>query len=129
MKLEPLIYVSDLKRSIEFYVDLLGFRLGELYPKNKDKPTYASVFAGKNKLMLVAARGSNKKFYPKDLGGSGTQFFVQVKNVDEVWEKVKDKVAVVDPIETKTWDDREFTIKDLDGYLVSFYSPTSNVAE
>lgn len=123
MNLEPLIYVSDLQKSIEFYCDLLGFRLGKLYP-NKKAPTYASVFIGKDKLMLCLARKTNRKFHAKGLGSSGAQFFVQVENVNEIWKKVKDRVEILDPIETKAWGDREFTVKDPDGCLISFYSPT-----
>jgi uncharacterized glyoxalase superfamily protein PhnB len=123
MKLEPLIYVSNLRQSVEFYTQTLGFRLGQYFP-DKDNSTYAPVFIGDYKLMLVQARESNKKLYSNGLGGSGTQFFVQVDDVDSVWSKVKEKVTVVDPIETKNWGDREFTLKDQDGYLISFYSPT-----
>jgi uncharacterized glyoxalase superfamily protein PhnB len=74
--------------------------------------------------MLVAARKMNKKFYPKGLSGSGVQFFAQIENVDKKWKEIKNKVEIVDEIETKSWGDREFTIKDPDGYLISFYSPT-----
>lgn len=83
MKLEPLLYVSNLQRSINFYTEILGFKLGPLHPDGNN-PTYAPVFIGEYKLMLVLARGSNKKFYPEGLGGSGVQFFVQVQDVDEV---------------------------------------------
>lgn len=123
MKLEPLIYVSNLGKSISFYTELLGFKLGELYP-SKEEATYAPIFIAAYKLMLVLARDSNKKFYPRGLGGSGTQFFIQIEDVDSVWERIKDKVEIVDPIESKSWGDREFTIQDPDGYLISFYSPT-----
>jgi len=122
MKLEPLIYVSDLQKSIDFYTNILGFRLGELYP-SKDNPSYAPVFIGEYKLMLCLARESNKKFYPQGLGGSGSQLFIQVEKVDEIYQKVKSNVEIVDDIETKAWGDREFTIKDPDGYLITFYSP------
>jgi uncharacterized glyoxalase superfamily protein PhnB len=124
MKLEPLIYVSELKKSIEFYINILGFKLGALFP-NKKNPTYAPIFVGDSKLMLVAAREINKKFYSKGLGGSGVQLFVQVEDVDEKYKEVKGKVDIIDEIETKSWGDREFTIKDPDGYLISFYTPTS----
>ena len=73
--------------------------------------------------MLVIARVANQKFHPKGLGGSGFELFVQIDNVDKKWEEVKDKVLVVDEIETKSWGDREFTIADPDGYLISFYTP------
>ncbi len=122
MKLEPLIYVSNLQRSIDFYTKILGFRLRDLYP-SKDNPSYAPIFIGDYKLMLCLARKSNKKFYSHGLGGSGLQLFIRVNQVDEIYQKIKGKVEIVDEIETKTWGDREFTIKDPDGYLISFYTP------
>ncbi|OGM11422.1 hypothetical protein A2Z22_00895 [Candidatus Woesebacteria bacterium RBG_16_34_12] len=123
MKLEPLLYVSDFQKSIRFYSKVLGFELGELYP-NKENPSYVPIFIGTSKLMLAQARKTNKKFYSKGLGGSGAQFFVQVNNVDKKWRQVKDKVEIIDEIETRDWGDREFTIKDPDGYLISFFTPT-----
>jgi len=123
MKLEPLIYVSDLQKSIGFYINILGFRLDELYP-SKDNPSYAPIFIGDYKLMLCLARETNKKFYMKGLGGSGLQLFIQVDKVDEIYQKVKSNVEIIDDIETKSWGDREFTIKDPDGYLITFYTAT-----
>ncbi|MFH0791670.1 MAG: VOC family protein [bacterium] len=122
MKLEPLLYVSDLNKSIKFYTDVLGFRLGELYP-NSENPTYAPIFIGDNKLMIVIIRDTNKKFIQNNLGGSGVQFFIQVDGVDDTYTKIKNQVEILDEIETKPRGDREFTIKDLDGYLISFYTP------
>lgn len=123
MKLEPLIYVSDLRKSVEFYTKTLGFKLGQFLP-TLENPTYASIFIEQYKLMLCLARSSNKKFYPKGLSGSGFQLFIQVDNVDETFKKLKEKVEVIDGVETKPWGDREFTLKDPDGYLISFYTGT-----
>ena len=94
MKIEPLIYVSDLRKSIEFYTKALGFKLGKLYPDDKN-PTYAPLIIGDYKLMLVLARKTNKKYYPKGLSGSGVQFFIQVKDVNAVYRKVKNKVNII----------------------------------
>ncbi len=123
MKLEPLIYVTDLKKSLDFYIGILGFKLGNLYP-DAENPSYAPVFIGENKLMLCQARESNLKFYPSGLSGSGAQFFVQVEDVDLYWNKLFDKTNAVDSIETKSWGDREFTVKDPDNYLITFYTST-----
>ena len=122
MKLEPLIYVTDLKKSIDFYVNILEFKLGDLYP-NKDEATYAPVFIDDYKLMLCLARKNNKKFHPNGLGGTGVQMFIRVEDVDKKYQEIKNKVTVIDEIETKSWGDREFTLKDPDGYLISFYTP------
>jgi catechol 2,3-dioxygenase-like lactoylglutathione lyase family enzyme len=100
MKLGPLIYVSDLQKSVSFYEETLGFRLGEFYP-NKEKATYATVFISEDKLRLCLAKEGNTKFY----------------------QRIKDKVEIFDGLETKPWGDREFTLKDTDGYLISFFTP------
>lgn len=124
MKIEPLIYVSNLSNSIRFYTEILEFRKGDLYPDDKN-PTYAPIFIDGYKLMLATARNKNNKFHPGGIGGSGVQFFIQVDNVDEIYERIKDRVKILDKIETKSWGDREFTIKDPDDYLISFYVPTA----
>jgi uncharacterized glyoxalase superfamily protein PhnB len=123
MKLEPLIYVSDIFKSIYFYRDILGFKMGELYP-DRECPTYAPIFVGDNKLMLSQARDSNKSLHQDHLGGSGLQMFIRVDNVDEELHRIKNQVPLVKNIENKPWGDREFTISDPDGYLISFYTPT-----
>lgn len=123
MKLEPLLYVSDILQSIYFYRDILGFKMGELFP-DRECPTYAPIFIGENKLMLCQARDSNKQLHQDRLGGSGLQLFIQVENVDDQFERIKSQVSVIQSIETKPWGDREFTVSDPDGYLISFYAPT-----
>jgi uncharacterized glyoxalase superfamily protein PhnB len=122
MKLEPLIYVSNILDSIYFYRDLLGFKLGELFP-DREHPTYAPIFIGDSKLMLSQARDVNKPLHQDKLGGSGTQMYVRVDNVDAEYERLKGQVNFVQEIETKAWGDREFTFSDPDGYLISFYTP------
>lgn len=124
MQLEPLLYVSNLSRSIEFYRNVLDFKIGELFP-DEENATYAPVFIGDNKLMLSLARDSNKNLHRQGLGGSGLQLFVSVDNVDESFNRINNRVTMIETIETKPWGDREFTISDPDGYLISFYTPTN----
>lgn len=38
------------------------------------------------------------------------------------WKEIKDKTKVIDKIEAKNWGDKEFTITDPNGYLISFYT-------
>ena len=125
MKLEPLVYVSNIDKSVLFYTKTLGFKLAEKYP-NEDNPTFAAISIGKSRLELVQSRKSNKALTKKGLGGSGVQFYIQTNQVDKLWNQVNNKkIEIVSPIENKDWGDREFSIKDPDGYLISFYTPTT----
>ncbi len=121
MKIEPLLYVTDLRSSITFYQQVLGFALGELYP-NEERATYAPIVIDGHKLMLVQGGDRVPAFHKHGMCGSGIQLFIQVPRVDEAYDRLKDKVKVLDEIEDKMWGDREFTIADPDGYLLTFYS-------
>ena len=122
MKLEPMIYSTDIERSIKFYHDILEFEINEFYP-NKYNPTWVSVRIG-NDLLGIGKTFSdiNHKLHPRGVDGSGVQFYIKVTNVDEIYNKYRNKVDLIDDIDNKPWGDREFTFKDPDGYLISFYS-------
>ena len=122
MKLEPLLYVSNLQASVKFYCQVLGFDFGEYYP-DEPSATYASILIDGQKLRLVQGGIRIPSFHKHGVCGSGIQLFVQVPNADEVYGRVKEDVKVADGIEDKAWGDREFTITDPDGYLISFYTP------
>jgi len=122
--IEPLLYVTNLDKAIAFYTEVLGFKLGDLSP-NSENPTYTSIFAGDSKMVLALKRAVKKKFIRNGLGGSGAQFFLPVKNVDDSYVKIKRKIKVeniVDDIRNKHRGYREFTISDPDAYLLTFYT-------
>lgn len=122
MKLEPLLYVSDLQAAVKFYCQVLSFDFGEYYP-NAVSATYASILIDGHKLRLVQGGERIPSFHKHGTCGSGIQLFVQVPNVDEVYGEVKGRAEVAEEIEDKRWGDREFTLRDPDGYLISFYTP------
>jgi len=122
MKLEPMIYTNDIANSIKFYRDTLGFEIDEYYP-NDETPTWIAVRIGNDRLGIGRTFPDIKyKLHPRGVDGSGVQFYIKVTDVDEFYEKFRNKVEIIDDIENKSWGDREFTFKDPDGYLVSFYS-------
>ncbi len=43
-----------------------------------------------------------------------------IAEFDSLWEKIKDKVEVVKPIQTMSYGTRKFIIKDLDGNELAF---------
>lgn len=124
MKLEPMIYTTNMENSIVFYRDVLGFEIDEFYP-DRQKPSWVAIRIGNDRLGIGKTFADiNHKLHPRGVDGSGVQFYIQVANVDQIYEKYRNKVEIIDDIETKPWGDREFTFKDPDGYLISFYSKT-----
>jgi uncharacterized glyoxalase superfamily protein PhnB len=120
MKLEPMIYTTNLDESIQFYRDILGFEIEEYYP-DKENTSWVCVRIGDDYLGIGKAFSDiHHKLHPRGVDGSGVQFYIRVEDVDEAYERYRRKVDIIDDIEDKPWGDREFTFKDPNGYLISF---------
>jgi uncharacterized glyoxalase superfamily protein PhnB len=122
MKLEPMIYTTNIEKAIKFYHETLEFEIDEYYP-NKEHPTWVCILIGNDRFGIGKTFSDiNHKLHPRGIDGSGVQFYIKVTNVDQIYKKYRNKVEIIDDIENKPWGDREFTFKDPDGYLISFYS-------
>ena len=121
MKLEPFLFVTDLRASMEFYHDLLGFALGELHP-DEYNPNFAPLFINGYKLMLEEVEVELPSYHKHGACGSGVQLCLEVPDADAVYGRLKGSTQVVDQIANRPWG-RTFSISDPDGYIISFYSP------
>ena len=120
VKLEPLIYVSDIKSSIKFYTEMLNFKVVEYYPDDR-KPRWVAIQIGNQRFAIGDTfKNINHKYHPNGINGSGVHFYIIVDNIEEVYQKLKSRVYIIDKLEKKPWGNTEFAIKDPDGYLISF---------
>ena len=120
MKLNPFLYVANVRDSMAFYHEILGFNVGELYP-DEYNPTFAPMLMDGHKLLLEEVDVELPCYHKHGVCGSGVQLFLEVPNVDETYEKLKKSAQVVDQIADRPWG-RTFSISDPDGYIISFYN-------
>ena len=104
----PILYSSDIAKSLAYYIDVLGF-------ENKwgweDPPTFGGV--SKDCVEIF--------FCEKGQGSPGTWLSVFVDNVDEYYELIKAKGAkILCPPETMDWNVREMLVEDPDGHKIRF---------
>lgn len=103
------VNVSDLMKSTAWYESVLGFETDGGWPP--EKPTYMQFRAADGAVFsIMEVQGEQSH---------GRLNFV-VENVDELWEQIKDKAAVVEPLADTPWGTRKFTITDLDGNELGF---------
>ena len=122
MKLEPMVYTTDIEKSIKFYRDVLGFEIEEFYPNN-ESPTWVCFRIGNDRFGIGKTFSDiNHKLHPRGVDGSGVQFYIRVDDVDRLYNELKSELEIIDDIGNKSWGDREFTFKDPNGYLISFFS-------
>ncbi len=134
--------VSDVKKSIKFYTEKLGFTLKECYPDPK-KPLWASLVLDKQVVMLGAlmtAEGakemgcskeelallkSDTKAFNKGAHGVGVAIYICVSDVDAHHKIAKKKrVEMVTGLKTQFYGIRDYTAQDPDGYRLVMYTPT-----
>lgn len=74
-------------------------------------------------VVLMLQRADNLK---EDVGnffneiGSSTTFYMEVEDVNALYESVKNIVDIVKKIDTTWYGQREFYVRDCNGYILSF---------
>lgn len=115
-----LFWVQDNKLSEKFYKKL-GFEIV------KFDDEVSEVQLGVFKIALVTLRDENEFSRDSMSGdkGRGMYVYIKVDDVDKVYESLKDR-----GIEPAThprdweWGNREFVVKDPDGYKLCFWTPS-----
>ncbi len=71
---------------------------------------------------MVQTRESLKNDLPaiKRESGGSLLFYINLKNIRKFFETVKDKVEVLKGLEKTFYGATEFSIKDADGYVLTF---------
>jgi len=118
MKITNLVFwVADATLSYKFYKKL-GFEIGEVNDR------HAVARLGDFEITLVTLRDEAE--FSKDAlaqpKGYGMYLYIQVEDVDKKYQEVV-KLGLKPSSEPRTWEwgNREFAIKDPDGYKLCFY--------
>src|SRR5437762_6689614 len=120
-KLTPKLVVSNVEPSVAFYRDILGFVVDSTVPEAAPY-VFASVHSGPVEIFLNApepAIGEYPMFKDRPIGGTLT-LFVEVVNIEPLYESLKRQVQIVMPIEKKWYGVTEFAFLDPDGYIITF---------
>jgi len=123
--------VRDIRESIAYYRDILGFTLLMAVPEDKSsfapvlddakRYLFAMVQSGGVEIMLQqeeSLREDVSDFFSQ-IGASVT-LYIRVDDVDKLYETIAPKVDVVREIETTWYGMREFYIRDVNGYVLGF---------
>jgi len=116
----PNIFVHDLKSTIEFY-KLLGFDVVTLVPDPPAEPIFALMMCGTATFMFQTF-GSIENTLPiisRNDGGS-LLLYIKLKGIRVFYERIKNKVTVLNELEKTFYGATEFSIKDNNNYMLTF---------
>ena len=115
---EPLLYVSDINRSVAFYCDTLGFKLLESY-RPEDKLCWCRVARGGSALMLQQV-SATKNDEPKR--GHGIIFYFLCADANAIHAELKSAGLELEPPKTAFYGMNQLEFPDPVGYALCFQS-------
>ena len=117
--ISPNIFVNDIHATAAFY-QALGFKMVTAVPDEKD-PIFVMMTCGSVTFMFqtFASIGNTLPLVSRSDGRS-LLLYIQVKNIRAFFEKIKDKVTVVNGLEKTFYGAIEFSIRDSNNYMLTF---------
>ena|SRR5919108_2170523 len=111
----PMLRTRDLKATIAFYTDVLGFTCERV----SEEWTWASLRRDNVNIMLAGPDPHDGSTSPAFTGS----LYIKTDHVDDLWGRLKDKARLCYPIEDFEYGMREFAIYDNNGYVLQFGQP------
>ena len=117
--ISPMLAVRNMKQSIEFYKNSLGFKMGMAFP-DADNPEYTDL--SKDGMVLMFIPVENVGVGKVERLGIGVNIYIQIDgDIDEYYNELKNRdVKIVVDIKDEPYGIRDFTVEDIDGYKLTF---------
>ena len=117
--ISPALAVRNMKQTIQFYRDSLGFKIGMTFP-DTDNPEYADL--SKDGMVIMFILAQNVDIGAKEKLGIGVNLYMQINgDIDEYYSELKNKgVKIIVDIKDEPYGIRDFTVEDVDGYKLTF---------
>ncbi len=131
-KMTPNLMVKNVKETVDFYSTNLNFNLimavpvtqdGILTEIPKDKDIVFALVKNGNVEFQFQAEKSLKEdisIFEDTMIGASASFYININNIDDFYNLVKEKVEIVKELETTWYGMNEFYIRDNNGYVLGF---------
>lgn len=126
--------VNNISSTIKYYQENFDFKLQMLVDDSKS--SFNESFIKKDKKYIWAMINKDNvsimlqevESLKEDIGiffnsiGASLTLYIEVEDVDSLYLKVKDKVTIYHEIRDTWYGQKEFYIKDINGYILGFAS-------
>ena len=119
--LSPNIGVKSVSETVNFYTEVLGFKLVMNVPETGDL-VWAMVAADNVSFMFQEMENLQEE-YPFLKGRAETatlSFYIKLKDMSKLYDKVKDTEYLVKELHKTPYGMDEFILQDNNGYILTF---------
>jgi uncharacterized glyoxalase superfamily protein PhnB len=115
-RIVPMLHVPDVKAAVAWY-QTLGFVLRSTHEAPGCPMDWASLIYGTSEVMLSA--GGKAAPVPR----RDVDLYVHTDDLDECFQSIAPKAEIVEGLHQTEYGMREFIIKDLNGFWLTFGQP------
>jgi uncharacterized glyoxalase superfamily protein PhnB len=117
--ISPLLAARNVKKTIEFYTNSLGFKMGMVFP-DANNPEYVDL--SKDGMVLMFIPAENHGISGKEKFGIGVYLYMHIDgDIDDYYDGLKKRgVRISVDIKDEPYGVRDFTVEDIDGYKLTF---------
>jgi uncharacterized glyoxalase superfamily protein PhnB len=119
-KLVPMVHVPDVRATVDWYCGV-GFAVIDTYDDGGDGFSFAILSFGSSRVMF------NQGGRPSAEHRREVDLYVYTEGVDELYERLKDRVEVVEGPHDQFYGMREFIIRDLNRFWITFAQPSESL--
>ena len=117
-KVVPMIHVPDVRATVEWYQDI-GFTVKDTYGDDGDGLSFAILSFGSSEVMF------NQGGQPSTRHRREVDLYVYAKDIDDLFRRLKDRVDVETVPHDTFYGMREFIIRDLNRFWITFGQPSA----
>jgi uncharacterized glyoxalase superfamily protein PhnB len=117
----PMIHVPDVRAIAEWY-ESIGFEIRRTNEPDGEMDWAALAFGSTEVMFSEGGQASSAHRREVDL-------YVQTEDVQALYERLKDRVEIVEPLHDTFYGMREFIIRDPNRFWITFGQPADQPAE
>jgi len=119
--LSPNVIVDNVNQAVKYYTEILCFTFITSVPETGTF-NWAMVQRDGVTLMFQSLPSLQEDMPELKIMAKGSlgTFFIKVKGIDAYYESLKNKVELGHDMRTTFYGMKEFTVKDLNGYFLTF---------
>ncbi len=114
----PMLQVSDIVESLDYYQAVLGFTVTHMWP-DRDNPRWIHLERDEIEIILTLDLGTSSRPFIAEKG-NGVVFYIVAKDIETLYQELEEAGAIIVQDMITFGQRKQFTVADVNGYVFAF---------